>query len=143
MNGEAFAPRARVRVVDESDLVVARRCTRELASQLGLSEVMAEALATAVTEIARNIVVHAWSGEIALGILEQDTRRGVIVTARDAGPGIADLERAMLDGFSTGTGLGYGLPGARRLVDEFEIESKVGVGTMVTLKKWVSTESPP
>jgi serine/threonine-protein kinase RsbT len=104
---------------------------------------MAEALATAVTEIARNIVVHAWSGEIALGILEQDTRRGVIVTARDAGPGIADLERAMLDGFSTGTGLGYGLPGARRLVDEFEIESKVGVGTMVTLKKWVSTESPP
>jgi serine/threonine-protein kinase RsbT len=131
----------RVSIRDESDVVVARRRTRELASQQRLSEAAAEALATAVTEIARNIVVHAGSGEILFGLIVDAPRRGVIVTARDTGPGIPRIEQAMQDGFSTRGGLGFGLPGARRLVDEFEIESKVGEGTTVTLRKWASAES--
>jgi serine/threonine-protein kinase RsbT len=125
-----------VRIRDESDVGVARRRSRELAAQQGLSEAAAEALATAVTEIARNIVVHAGSGEIVFGAVADATRQGVIVTARDTGSGIPDIEQAMQDGFSTCSGLGFGLPGARRLVDEFEIESNVGTGTTVTLRKW-------
>lgn len=125
-----------VRIHDESDVVVARRRSRELAAQQGFSEAAAEALATAVTEIARNIVVHAQSGEILFGALADSARCGVIVTARDTGLGIRDVEQAMQDGFSTRGGLGFGLPGARRLVDEFEIESKVGTGTTITLRKW-------
>src|SRR5258706_14189078 len=120
------SPENRVCVLirDESDVVVARRRSRELAAQQGLSEAAAEALATAVTEIARNIVVHAQSGEMLFGALADSARRGVIVTARDAGSGIRDVEQAMQDGYSTRGGLGFGLPGARRLLDEFEIESK-------------------
>jgi serine/threonine-protein kinase RsbT len=135
--------RARVQVRDESDAVVARRLARELAAEQGLSETRTEALATAVTEIARNIVVHAGSGEVAFCTIEDAHRRGVIVTACDIGPGIPYLERAMEDGFSTMGSLGFGLPGARRLVDEFDIESKVGTGTIVTLTKWNSTLGEP
>ena len=132
--------RLRVPVHDESDLVVARRRTRELAAQQGLSQAETEALATAVTEIARNILVHAGSGELLFGAGAQASRRGVVVIARDTGPGISHLEQAMQDGFSTRGGLGFGLPGARRLVDEFEVESKAGAGTTVTLRKWASAE---
>src|SRR5258708_6620619 len=110
-----------VRIRDASDVVVARRRSRELAAQQGFSEAAAEELATAVTEIARNIVIHAGSGEIIFGAVANATKRGVIVTARDTGSGIPDIEQAMQDGFSTRGGLGFGLPGARRLVDEFEI----------------------
>jgi serine/threonine-protein kinase RsbT len=131
----------RVPIRDDSDVVVARRRTRELASQQGLSEIATEALATAVTEIARNIVVHAGSGEILIGAIGDVSRRGIIVTARDTGPGIPHIEQALQDGFSAKGGLGFGLPGARRLVDEFEIESKAGVGTTVTLRKWASVTS--
>jgi len=140
---ERVASEAQVRVFirDESDVAVARRRARELASQQGLSEVEAEALATAVTEIARNIVVHAGGGEILFERVVDAPRRGVVVIARDTGPGIPDVEQAMQDGFSTKHGLGFGLPGARRLVDEFEIESKTGAGTTVTLRKWTSAES--
>jgi serine/threonine-protein kinase RsbT len=121
---------------------VARRRTRELASQQGLSPAETEALATAVTEIARNILVHAGSGEILFGAVGNPSKRGVIVIARDTGPGIPHIEQAMQDGFSTRGGLGFGLPGAQRLVDEFEIESTLGAGTAVTLLKWASVESP-
>jgi serine/threonine-protein kinase RsbT len=129
--------RFRVPVGDESDVTVARRRARELASQQGLAEAHAEALATAVTEIARNIVIHAGAGEILLGAVEEP-RRGVVVTAYDRGPGIPNVEQAMQDGFSTKDSLGFGLSGARRLVDEFEIESKLGAGTTVILRKWAS-----
>jgi serine/threonine-protein kinase RsbT len=130
-----------VHIRDETDVVVARRRTRELAAHQGLSEAEAEALATAVTEIARNIVVHAGSGEMRFGVVDEATRRGVVVNARDTGSGIPQIEEAMQDGFSTRGGLGFGLPGARRLVDEFEIESEVGAGTTVTLWKWAVAES--
>jgi serine/threonine-protein kinase RsbT len=87
------------------------------------------------------VVIHAVGGEIVLAAAVKARRRGVIVTARDAGPGIADIPQAMQDGFSTGRGLGFGLPGARRQVDEFAIESSVGVGTKVTLVKWAAPEA--
>src|SRR5437868_10551154 len=131
----------RVCIRDDSDVAVARRRTREIASEQGLSEVATEALATAVTEIARNIVVHARSGDIFFGAVMAASTRGVMVTAHDTGPGIPDIEQAMQDGFSTSNSLGFGLPGARRLVDKFEIETKVGAGTTITLWKWASTTS--
>lgn len=95
-----------------------------------------EALATAVSEIARNMLVHAGGGELFLGSIERAGRVGIVALARDTGPGIADIDEAMRDGFSTGDGLGLGLPSARRLVDEFELSSVVGQGTTVKLTKW-------
>ncbi len=130
----------RVPIRHDSDLVVARRKVRELGEQQELAEAAIEALATAVTEVARNIVLHAGSGELV--IAASSPRRGVVVMARDGGPGIADLELAMRDGYSTIGGLGLGLPGAQSLVDEFEIISKVGAGTTVTLRKWAGLEQP-
>jgi serine/threonine-protein kinase RsbT len=128
-----------VRVSDESDVVIARQRTRELAARQGLSAATIEALVTAVSEIAYNIVVHAATGQIRIAAVERRSR-GVVVTALDTGPGIADIAEAMQDGFSTAGSLGFGLPGARRLVHEFEIESKVGEGTRVTLLSWASRE---
>ena len=95
-----------------------------------------EALALAVSEVARNMIVHALGGEIFVGTLRDEEVLGVVVVAKDNGPGIADLVDAMTDGFSTGTGLGLGLPSAGRLVDELEVRSTVGEGTTVTLRQW-------
>jgi len=119
-----------------SDVDWARQRAREMATREGLSEEKAVALATAVSEIARNIVVHAIKGQIALQPVTDGQRRGIIVVARDQGPGIADIARAMQDGYSTKHTLGSGLPGAKRLVDEFEIESVVGFGVTVTMLQW-------
>jgi serine/threonine-protein kinase RsbT len=121
---------------EEADVAIARKHARDVAAQAGLSEVAAYALATAISEIASNIVVHAGAGELVLSADSRGGRRGVVVLARDAGPGIPELERAMQDGYSTANGLGLGLPSARRLVDEFELNSEVGRGTIVVLKKW-------
>jgi serine/threonine-protein kinase RsbT len=120
----------------ESDIVVARREGRLLGTQLGFSSGDLTVIATAISEVARNIVVYAKSGEIRMAIHELDGRRGLLVVASDEGPGIPDIERAMRDGYSSAGGLGLGLPGARRLMDEFEISSEVGRGTTVTMKKW-------
>ena len=120
----------------DSDIVDARQKGRELAVQIGFSGSDLTLIATAISEIARNIVVYAQKGEISLGIIERGGKRGVMVVARDEGPGIPDIEQAMRDGFSTGRSLGLGLPGAKRLVDEFEIVSGVGKGTTVTMRKW-------
>jgi serine/threonine-protein kinase RsbT len=97
-----------------------------------------EALATAVSEIIRNVIVHAGTGEFVLGIEQEPGRVGIVAIARDDGPGILDIERAMVDGYSSASGLGLGLPSARRLVDEFAIESVLGQGTVITLKKWLA-----
>ena len=126
----------RVRMIDESDVVIARMRAFELASQQGCTVPAATALATAVSEVSRNIVVHAGGGEVTLTTTARDGRRGVVVTALDTGPGIPEIAEAMRDGFSTRGSLGLGLPGAQRLVDEFEIESVVGAGTRVTLRQW-------
>lgn len=134
-------PSSQVEVVTirmDGDIVDARRAMRELAAPLGFSSAELAMMATAVSELARNILVYAETGEIEISPLEQAHRRGIQVEARDEGPGIADVQLALSDGYSTANSLGLGLPGARRLMDEFEIESQLGVGTVVTLRKWSS-----
>jgi len=131
------APEFSVPINNESDVVRARQRGRELAAGVGFSSTDQTLLATAISEVARNIVSYAGHGEILLMSIEEGTRRGILVLARDEGPGIADLELAMRDGYSTGNSLGVGLPGARRLVDDFELHSELGVGTTVTMKKWL------
>ncbi|WP_448613408.1 sigma-70 family RNA polymerase sigma factor [Modestobacter sp. URMC 112] len=119
----------------DADIVAARQAARELASRLGFSRTDLTLIATAVSEIARNIVRFADSGEVIIDLVDRP-RRGVHVVARDTGPGIADVAQALTDGYSTYSGLGLGLPGARRLMDEFAVVSEVGRGTTVTMTKW-------
>lgn len=120
----------------DADIIDARLAGREVGQALGLSGSDLTMLVTAISEVTRNILVYAGRGEVEVGIVEAGNRCGVRVVARDAGPGIADVENALTDGVSTGGGLGLGLPGARRLMDEFDIISKVGGGTTVTMTKW-------
>lgn len=119
----------------DADIVAARQAGRELAARLGFSRTELTLIATAVSEVARNIVRFADAGQIVVELLEQP-RRGVRVTAMDTGPGMPDVDQALRDGYSTYNGLGLGLPGARRLMDEFAIVSEVGRGTTVTMTKW-------
>jgi serine/threonine-protein kinase RsbT len=128
-----------LRLNDESDVPLACQRAREAGRGLGLTATEIEALATAVSEIARNVVVHAVRGEVRLEVAGGEERPALVITIRDDGPGIAHIDRAMQDGYSTGPGLGLGLPGARSLVDELDISSRPGVGTTVTLKKWLPT----
>jgi serine/threonine-protein kinase RsbT len=132
MDGETH-----VRIEHEADIVTARQKGRELAAARGLSRTEQTLVATAISEVARNIVVYAQRGEVVLAPIDERGRHGVIVVARDDGPGIANPELAMREGFSTGKSLGMGLPGAKRLMDEFELSSAVGKGTTITMKKWV------
>jgi serine/threonine-protein kinase RsbT len=134
-----LAPDAAERIAIESDadVVIARQRARALAGEIDMPSTDQTLLATAISEIVRNITTYAQRGEVLIDVVRDSRgRRGVRVVARDQGPGIEDLERALTDGFTTGGGLGLGLPGARRLVDEFEIQSTVGQGTTVTLVKW-------
>jgi serine/threonine-protein kinase RsbT len=124
-----------IRVHSDADIVVARKAARDLAGQLNFGRTELTLLATAVSEIARNIVRFAGQGQMYLELLDQP-RPGMRIVARDAGPGIDDVGRAMEDGFSTYHGLGLGLPGARRLMDEFELHSEPGRGTTVIMTKW-------
>lgn len=114
----------------------ARRLARELAEGLGFGTTDLTIIATAVSEVTRNIVNYATRGEIVIEATTHAGRRGLTVHARDRGPGIADLGLAMQDGYSTGRSLGLGLPGAKRLMDDFDIESELGAGTTVTMTKW-------
>jgi serine/threonine-protein kinase RsbT len=126
----------RVSIASDADIVTARQVVREMARELRMTAGDLTLVATAVSEIARNIVSYAKRGEITIAIVEQAGRRGVQVVARDQGPGIPDVGLALTDGYSTGRSLGLGLPGARRLMDEFAIESEVGKGTTVSMTKW-------
>jgi serine/threonine-protein kinase RsbT len=126
----------RVPIGSDSDMVPARAQGRALATKLGFSRTDATLIATAISEIARNIVVHVGRGEIVLQPLYENDRYGLLVVAEDTGPGIKDIDAALDHGFASGKGLGLGLPGARRLMDEFEIASEPGKGTTVTMKKW-------
>ena len=125
----------RVPVHVDADIVAARQAAREAASRIGFPPTELTAIATAVSEVTRNIVRFATSGEVVIEILEEP-RPGIRIVARDVGPGIADLDRALQDGFSTYNGLGLGLPGTRRLMDEFGVVSETGHGTTVTMTKW-------
>ena len=133
--GQHSDDQARIRIHADADIVLARQGARELAARLNFSRTDLTVIATAVSEIARNIVRFADGGEIVVELLEQP-RRGVRVVAIDTGPGIPDVEEALVDGYSTYHGLGLGLPGARRLMDEFAVVSEVGRGTTVTMTKW-------
>jgi serine/threonine-protein kinase RsbT len=142
MNRDIVGTPQHLAIRHASDAVVARRYVREMGQHIGLTDTDIAALATAVTEIVRNIVVYAGNGELSIRALTAPARRGVVVTATDRGPGIADIAAAMNDGHSTGSGLGLGLPSARRLVHEFEIHSALESGTTVTLRQWSSDEAP-
>jgi serine/threonine-protein kinase RsbT len=126
-----------VTVTQGTDINVAREAGRALAAELGFGASERVLIATAISEVARNIVEFAGSGEVELATLRRGTITGISIIARDRGPGIDDVEAAMRDGFTTGSGLGLGLPGSRRLMDEFEITSGPGDGTTVTMRKWL------
>jgi len=127
---------ARVRIDHDADVITARQKGRDLAMKAGFSGSDLTVIATAISEIARNIIVFAQRGEVTLSVVEKADKRGLLVIAEDHGPGIPDITQAMCDGFSTGKSLGLGLPGAKRLMDEFEIQSEVGKGTTITMTKW-------
>ncbi len=126
----------RVPIESDQDIVAARQKGRALAVTLEFSLGDTTLIATAISELARNIVSYARSGEIRLKVVNGSTRRGIQVIARDEGPGIRDVRQALRDGFSTSGSLGLGLPGVKRLMDEFHIESAVDRGTTVTIRKW-------
>lgn len=120
----------------DQDIVLARQRGRALASELGFAAGDATLIATAISELARNIVSYARQGQITLTALNAANRKGMLIVASDSGPGIPDIRQALRDGFSTSGSLGMGLPGVRRLMDEFEITSQPGRGTTVAVKKW-------
>jgi serine/threonine-protein kinase RsbT len=126
----------RVPVASDTDIVAARQTGRALAARLGFSSGDATMVATAISELARNIVLYAMRGEIVFGLEWNGVSPILVITARDEGEGIADVRLALQDGYSTSGRLGVGLPGVKRLMDEFEISSTVGRGTVVVVKKW-------
>jgi len=126
-----------VTIRQEYDIVTARQVGRDVALQVGFTGSDLGLIATAISELARNIVSYAQQGQIIIDAIESRGKRGILVVAEDQGPGIFDVTLAMRDGYSTGNSLGLGLPGTKRLMDEFEIVSEVGKGTRITAKKWV------
>ena len=125
-----------VAINSDSDIVGARQAGRAMAKRIGFAGSELTFIAAAISEVARNIVAYAKAGEIEISMVQRGSVTGIVVVARDQGPGIADLQKALQDGYSTVASLGMGLPGARRLMDEFEIVSAPGRGTVVTMKKW-------
>jgi serine/threonine-protein kinase RsbT len=124
-------------IESDADVVTARQRARQMAGDLELTSTDQTLLATAISEVARNITTYATRGEVHLSIVRDDNgREGIQVVASDEGPGIANLDLALQDGYTSGGGLGLGLPGARRLVDDFAIETAPGQGTKVTLVMW-------
>jgi serine/threonine-protein kinase RsbT len=126
----------RVAIRTDADVVTARQEARTMGAALGFTSTDLTLLATAISEIARNITTYAGEGEVALRVRTEGARAGIEVVATDDGPGIANVELAMQDGYTTGNGLGLGLPGTRRLVDEFELETSPGAGTRIRMVKW-------
>jgi serine/threonine-protein kinase RsbT len=121
---------------NEHDIVLGRQAVRRLAQEQGFSLVDQTKLVTAASELARNALVYGGGGTLKWAVLLDGTRRGVRLTFQDQGPGIPNVDLAMTDGWTSGTGLGLGLTGARRLVNQFELDSTVGVGTRVTVTRW-------
>jgi len=129
-------------IESDADVVTARQRARQMAGELELTSTDQTLLATAISEVARNITTYAVRGEVHLSVVRDDNgREGIRVIASDEGPGIADVDLALQDGYTSGGGLGLGLPGARRLVDDFSIETALGRGTTVTLVMWARSNS--
>jgi serine/threonine-protein kinase RsbT len=130
------ADEIRVAIRTDADVVTARQEARTMGAALGFSSTDLTLLATAISEIARNITTYAGEGEVELRVRNESGRAGIEVVATDEGPGIANVELAMQDGYTTGNGLGLGLPGTRRLVDDFELQTTPGAGTRIRMVKW-------
>jgi serine/threonine-protein kinase RsbT len=130
------SPSRQIAVISEEGIVLARQAGREMSAGLGLSETDQTLVATAISEVARNIILYAGRGVVELEVTTGPNGYGLRIRAVDEGPGIPDIELAMRDGYSTGRSLGLGLPGARRLMDDFSITSEPGHGTIVTMVKW-------
>jgi serine/threonine-protein kinase RsbT len=126
-----------ISIRSEMDIVTARQEGRAMADLMSFSKCDQTFIASAISEIARNIIAYANHGEIFLKSIHEGVKQGISIVAQDEGPGIPDIPQAMKDGFTTGNSLGMGLPGAKRLMDEFEISSEVGKGTVVKMKKWI------
>ncbi|WP_096270957.1 anti-sigma regulatory factor [Paucisalibacillus globulus] len=126
-----------VSIQKEWDIVAARQMGREIAKQLGFGTVDQARITTAISELARNIYLYAGEGQICFEIVETLEQKGMTIVATDSGPGIEDLSLVMQDGYTTSGGLGAGLPGVRRLMDDFDMESEVGHGTRIVTTKWV------
>jgi serine/threonine-protein kinase RsbT len=134
----------RVSISSPSDILVARQKARSLAREVGFSSPTDLTLiATAISELARNIVLYAKQGEVVLDTIQQNGKCGIAIVAKDEGPGITNVNQAMQAGYSTSGGLGLGLPGVQRLMDQFEIVSTIGKGTTVTAIKWVVDDEHP
>lgn len=128
---------AKVAVIrSDLDIVIARTMARDTAKALGFGAIDQARIATAVSELARNIFLYAGTGTVTIGEVERGGRRGIEVICEDHGPGIANIDMVMQDGYSTSRGMGMGLPGAKRLMDEFDIRSQENVGTTVICRKW-------
>ncbi|AXI08042.1 ATP-binding protein [Oceanobacillus sp. 143] len=132
-----MSPQSCVKIRKEWDIVSARQLGREMAKKLGFSTVDQARIATAVSELARNIYLYSEEGQICFEVLETIERKGLSMSAIDTGPGITDISQVMQDGYTTSGGLGAGLPGVKRLMDEFDIQSEVGQGTQISTVKWV------
>ncbi len=128
----------KVHIGSENDIIEARERGRTIGKIVGFHPVDQTIIATAISEIARNILFFANQGMMSFEVINEGNRRGILIVAQDAGPGIPDISMAMQDGYSTSRGLGLGLPGVRRLMDEFQVISISGKGTTVTMKKWVA-----
>ena len=131
----------RVPIASEADVVTARHKGRSQAVELGFQGADLTLIAAAISEVSRNIVEYAQRGEIVLQPANHGNRHGLCIVARDEGPGIPDVAQAMQYGYSSRRGLGVGLPGSKLLMDDFDIVSKVGVGTTITMKKWVHSNA--
>jgi serine/threonine-protein kinase RsbT len=123
-------------VLIEQDVVLARQTARKLAQECGMRLIDLTKMVTAVSELARNTMVYGGGGDMDWQILEEDMRTGLRITFRDEGPGIPDLKLAMTDGWTSGNGMGLGLTGAKRLVDEFELDTTPGAGTRISITRW-------
>lgn len=128
-------PKAAV-IRSDLDIVIARTLARDTAKALGFGAIDQARIATAVSELARNIFLYAGTGSVTVRELERSGRKGIEIVCEDQGPGIRDLDLAMQDGYTTSRGMGMGLPGAKRLMDEFDVQSQQGVGTTITCRKW-------
>lgn len=127
----------KVPILRDTDIIAARQKGKSFAAKLGFSMTDITMIATAISELARNILMYAKEGEVIFQKIQRAEQTGMSMIAIDQGSGISNIEQALKDGFSTGQGLGLGLPGTRRLMDEFEIQSEIGKGTVVRVRKWV------
>lgn len=126
-----------VDIITEWDIVAARQLGRNEAKEVGFGTVDQARITTAISELARNIYLYAGKGKITIERLTDGAMRGLTIIAADQGPGIPDLRKVMEDGYTTSGGLGAGMPGVKRLMDEFKVETEVGQGTTITATKWL------